>query len=165
MGEVGGHAEIQVHGAAAPLPDRLPRSSSRPALLAMSAGLVWCVAVAIADLLLGTRSIVFDLEVAGPMIAAAFAGARRTVIVGLTAVGFSLGLGWTDHIFATLDYIDRLGAVALGSVIAVWVAELRGRREEAVAMARAAGARERQRRVALQASDRLHRLEASLALA
>ncbi|MGH9304944.1 MAG: GAF domain-containing protein, partial [Acidimicrobiales bacterium] len=136
-----------------------------PSGLAMLAGLIWCLAVALVDVMLGTRSVVIGLEVAGPMMAAAFAGARRTAIVGVTAVGLSVVLGLSDHIFGTLDHIDRMGAVALGSVIAAWVATLRERREEAVAAAREAAARERQRRLALQASDSLHRLEAALGLA
>jgi PAS domain S-box-containing protein len=93
-----------------------------PAALALLAALF------VADLLTGDQPVLVPIYVLAPLLAAA--AARPRVVAAIAATAFALGLART----LTLDdpelgqEVIRLATVALGGGLAVWVAELRGRR-------------------------------------
>src|SRR4051794_36984319 len=90
-----------------------------------------------------TDSVLINLVVVGPLIAATRVGPRRTALISLYAVALGLYEGVPHHIFGTLDHLIRCTAIALTGGLAVWSAWLRQRSEAAqrhVALLAEAGA-------------------------
>jgi PAS domain S-box-containing protein len=75
-----------------------------------------------------TRILVGVLVIA-PLVAAAGEGVRRTAIVYVYSVILALVVGFPDHFFGSADHLGRVGTVAVGGGLALWIAHLRERRE------------------------------------
>ncbi len=103
------------------------------------------------------------LLVAAPVAVSAVASVALTGVFAVLAVGAAVGLGWVHHWSSALAHGLVIGGVAAGSAAAVGAAGVRTRAEAARADAERGRERERRRRRAVEASDRLHRLSASLA--
>jgi GAF domain-containing protein/anti-sigma regulatory factor (Ser/Thr protein kinase) len=128
----------------------------------MAAGLAWCTAAAILDHFTGPGTVLVAIQVVGPVLAAAYAGPRRTAVVAVYAVGIAVALGAMHDIVDSLSFALRMTTVVVGSGVAVWVAAIRERRERELTAAEQGERQERRLRQAYEARDRLHELAASL---
>jgi PAS domain S-box-containing protein len=78
-----------------------------------------------------TSIVLFNLLVFGPLIAAARARTRDTVIVSVYALALGIYEGIPHGIFGTPDHLVRCAAIGATGALAVWGAWLRERREAA----------------------------------
>lgn len=82
-------------------------------------GVVAIVAVAAVDAVVRDDTVVIAFVLAGPLIAAAGASLRQTMVVSAVAILVALALGRLDDIFLTTDHLLRLGLVTLASTLAI----------------------------------------------
>ena len=91
--------------------------------------LVAVCAVAAVDLAVGKQTVLVELLLIGPVVAAFGASPGHTAIVALFAVGVAIPLSLTTDDFGSADQLIRLAAVGLVSGLAVGIARLRSDRE------------------------------------
>jgi PAS domain S-box-containing protein len=91
--------------------------------------LVAVCAVAAVDLAVGQKTVLVELLLIGPVVAAFGASPSHTAIVALFALGVAIPLGLTSDDFGTTDQLTRLAAVGLVGGLAVGIARLRSDRE------------------------------------
>ena len=101
------------------------------------AALVVIAVVAAADAALGSRAVLVELLLLGPLIAATGASPRQTAITAVLAFAVSIPLGWASDAFGEADHLIGVGAVAVGGVVSVLFAHLRAARERDAARLRA----------------------------
>ena len=94
-------------------------------------GLTAATALAVVDVLLSGETILIGLLVVPPLLVAARAGARSTAVVAAYAVLLSIVLGVPDEDFGGVDHLLRVLVVLAGGALAVWIASLRTRAEQA----------------------------------
>jgi serine phosphatase RsbU (regulator of sigma subunit) len=90
-----------------------------------------------------TKSVLINLVVVGPLIAATRVGPRRTALIGAYSIALGIVEGVPHHIIGTTDHTIRCLAIALTAGLSVWSAWLRQRGEAAqrqVALLAEAGA-------------------------
>src|SRR5687768_222217 len=92
------------------------------ALLAMAV-------VAAIDIALGSRAVVVELLVAGPLIAATGASQTQTLIVSIIAIAIAIPLGLASDAFFEAAHVVGIIGVAIGGTLAVFIARLRARLE------------------------------------
>src|SRR5438093_1037465 len=99
----------------------------------LGAALVLATALAAVDAAVGGEAILIGLFVLSPLLVAARGGARTTAI----AAGYTLLLatlvGIADKDFLGVDHLLRMAVVASGGSLAIWIASLRERAEQAEA--------------------------------
>jgi PAS domain S-box-containing protein len=86
-------------------------------------------AIAALDTAITSGAILIGVLVAGPLVAAAGAGARRTAAAAAYALLLAILLGFPDDFFGSGDHLFRVLTVIVGGALAVWVAILRDRHE------------------------------------
>ena len=91
--------------------------------------LIAVCAVAAVDLAFGKDTVLVELLLIGPVIAAFGASPGHTAIVALFAVAVAIPLGLATEDFGSSDQLIRLAAVGLVSGLAVGIARLRSDRE------------------------------------
>jgi PAS domain S-box-containing protein len=91
--------------------------------------LIAVCAVAAVDLAFGQDTVLVELLLIGPVIAAFGASPGHTAIVALFAVAVAIPLGLATEDFGSSDQLIRLAAVGLVSGLAVGIARLRSDRE------------------------------------
>jgi PAS domain S-box-containing protein len=91
--------------------------------------LIAVCAVAAVDLAVGQDTVLVELLLIGPVVAAFGATPGQTAIVALFALAIAIPLGLTTDDFGSTDQLIRLAAVGLVSGLAVGIARLRSDRE------------------------------------
>jgi hypothetical protein len=91
--------------------------------------LIAVCAVAAVDLVVGDDTVLVELLLIGPVVAAFGASPSHTAIVALFALGIAVPLGLTSDEFGSADQLTRLAAVGLVGGLAVGIARLRSDRE------------------------------------
>jgi PAS domain S-box-containing protein len=91
--------------------------------------LIAVCAVAAVDLAVGEDTVLVELLLIGPVVAAFGASPGHTAIVALFALAIAIPLGLTADDFGSSDQLIRLAAVGLVSGLAVGIARLRSDRE------------------------------------
>jgi GAF domain-containing protein/anti-sigma regulatory factor (Ser/Thr protein kinase) len=152
-----GHDELQ--------PGANPANTDHTQDLATLIALLWLAIVALIDQLLGGKFGLFGLLAIGPFIAAAFAGPRRTALVGVTASFFAIVLTTPVHQYASLNHFLRIVTEMASASVAVWIAHLRSQRNLALWTARTETRNERRRRVAAETAQRMQAMARALTTA
>jgi PAS domain S-box-containing protein len=96
--------------------------------------LALAAAIALADAV-GVAPILIGVLVLPPLLVSAGAGARGTALVSICVLVLAFLLGLPEGRFGSLDHLVRVLVVIVGSSLAVWIAWLRQRAEEAEARA------------------------------
>jgi PAS domain S-box-containing protein len=91
--------------------------------------LIAVCAVAAVDLVVGEDTVLVELLLIGPVVAAFGASPSHTAIVALFALAIAIPLGLTADDFGSSDQLIRLAAVGLVGGLAVGIARLRSDRE------------------------------------
>jgi PAS domain S-box-containing protein len=91
--------------------------------------LVAVCAVAALDLALGEETVLVELLLIGPVVAAFGASPTQTAIVALFALALAIPLGLASDTFGSADHVAGLAAVGLVGGLAVGIARLRSDRE------------------------------------
>jgi GAF domain-containing protein/anti-sigma regulatory factor (Ser/Thr protein kinase) len=147
--------EDQPSGTTAPKADRTE-------LLSTSVAVLWVSIVAIVDAIYGGKFGLIGFLAIGPFIAAAFAGARRTALVGLYATIFSLILSSPPRQYDQLNHLFRVLTLVASSGVATWIAYLRTQRSQQLRSARTETRIERRRRVAAETAQSMQALARAL---
>ena len=84
---------------------------------------------AIVDLLDGVEASLIVPLVFGPVVASALASVRDTAVVAVAATVLGVLLGLTDQTIGTSPHVVRVASVAVGGLLAVWLASSRTARE------------------------------------
>ncbi|MDQ3640139.1 MAG: SpoIIE family protein phosphatase, partial [Actinomycetota bacterium] len=87
------------------------------------------VLAATVDLLYGVEASLVVPLVFGPFVASALASVRDTAVVAVIATLLGVVLGWTDQTIGTSPHVVRVVSVAVGGLLAVWLAFSRTDRE------------------------------------
>jgi PAS domain S-box-containing protein len=91
--------------------------------------LIAVCAVAAVDLAVGDDTVLVELLLIGPVVAAFGASPTHTAVVALFALAIAIPLGLTNDEFGATDQLTRLAAVGLVGGLAVGIARLRSDRE------------------------------------
>ena len=94
-----------------------------------AASLAIATAIFAIDAALQSNARLVGFLFAAPFAAALGARPRLTAMAGAYAVTLALVVGWPDHFFGSLDHVGRVGVVALGGAIALWLSVARTRAE------------------------------------
>jgi GAF domain-containing protein len=121
--------------------------------------------VAVIDAVFGGKFGLITFMAIGPVIAASFAGPRRTALVGLLATFFSLVLSSPPRQYDQLNHFLRVIAVVSISAVAVWISHLRRQRSRQLMTARTQTRNERRRRVAAETTQRMQAMARALTTA
>ena len=148
-------AEDPRTGAATPRWDRTDFLSTTVALL-------WVSIVALGDAVFGGKFGLIGFLAIGPFIAAAFAGVRRTALVGLYATFFSLILSSPPRQYDQLNHLFRVLTLVASSGVAIWISYLRIQRSQQLRSARTETRIERRRRVAAETAQSMQALARAL---
>lgn len=81
------------------------------------------------DLFYGVEASLIVPLVFGPFVASALASVRDTAVVAVIATLLGVLLGWTDQTIGTSPHAVRVASVAVGGLLAVWLARSRTARE------------------------------------
>jgi phosphoserine phosphatase RsbU/P len=102
-------------------------------LVRVLAPLVVILAVTVADLSTSRRTVVLDLVVTAPLLAANLVGVKLTAVYSVLALATATLLGFSDHLYGSQADPDgqaiRLSAIALAGVAGVFTARRRIARE------------------------------------
>ena len=82
------------------------------------------------DLVYGVEASLIVPLVFGPFVASALASVRDTAVVAVLATLLGVLLGWTDQSIGTSPHVVRVVSVAVGGLLAVWLAVSRTAREQ-----------------------------------
>jgi PAS domain S-box-containing protein len=118
----------------------------------MWAGLAVSTLFAVIDAI-AERDVVLTGVVAGPLLVAIGGTAVEVIVVALYAMLVALGLGAANDIFGERDHLIRVGVVAIVSVVAVFSARLRERRDAELALTRPQALDAQRLRLALSAGE------------
>jgi GAF domain-containing protein len=124
--------------------------------------LLWVSIVALVDAVFGGKFGLIGFLAIGPFIAAAFAGVRRTALVGLYATLFSLILSTPPRQYDQLNHLFRVLTLVISSGVAIWIAYLRTQRSQQLRSARTETRNERRRRVAAETAESMQALARAL---
>ncbi len=139
-----------------------PPNWDRTELLSTAVALLWVSIVALVDAVYGGKFGLIGFLAIGPFIAAAFAGVRRTALVGLYATFFSLVLSTPPRQYDQLNHFLRVLTLVLSSGVAVWISYLRTQRSRQLRSARTETRNERRRRVAAETAQSMQALARAL---
>ncbi len=139
-----------------------PPKWDRTELLSTTVALLWVSIVALVDAVFGGKFGLIGFLAIGPFIAAAFAGVRRTALVGLYATFFSLILSAPPHQYGQFNHLLRVLTLVASSGVAVWIAYLRTQRSQQLRSARTETRNERRRRVAAETAQSMQALARAL---
>jgi PAS domain S-box-containing protein len=87
------------------------------------------VVVAIVDTAIGSKAVLAELLVAGPLIAATGASPRQTLITTVIAVVVVIPIGLVSDAFLSTTHVMAIALVAVGGTLAVIIARLRAKSE------------------------------------
>jgi PAS domain S-box-containing protein len=85
--------------------------------------------IAIIDIAIGSKGVLAELQIAGPLIAATGASERQTVIAAVVALAVAIPIGLASDAFLNTAHIMAIGLVAIGGALCVVVSRLRAKRE------------------------------------
>jgi len=139
-----------------------PSRVDRTELLSTGIAILWVSIVAIVDAIYGGQFGLIGFLAIGPFIAAAFAGARRTALVGLYATFFSLILSSPPRQYDQLNHLFRVLTLVVSSGVAIWISYLRTQRSQQLRSARTETRIERRRRVAAETAQSMQALARAL---
>jgi GAF domain-containing protein/anti-sigma regulatory factor (Ser/Thr protein kinase) len=139
-----------------------PPKWDRTEFLATTVAVLWVSAVALIDAVYGGKFGLIGFLAIGPFIAAAFAGVRRTALVGLYATLFSLILSTPPRQYDQLNHLLRVLTLVASSGVAIWIAQLRTKRSQQLRSARTETRNERRRRVAAETAQSMQALARAL---
>jgi GAF domain-containing protein len=128
----------------------------------MTVGLLWVSIVAVIDAIYGGKFGLIGFLAIGPYIAAAFAGPRRTTLVGFFATFFALVLSTPPRQYDQLNHVLRVVFLAASSGVAIWISSLRVQRNRQLWSARTETRIERRRRVAAETTQSMQALARAL---
>jgi GAF domain-containing protein/anti-sigma regulatory factor (Ser/Thr protein kinase) len=134
----------------------------RTELLSTTIALLWVSMVALVDALYGGKFGLIGFLAIGPFITAAFAGVRRTALVGLYATFFSLILSTPPRQYDQLNHLFRVLTLVASSGVAIWISYLRTQRSLQLWSARTQTRIERRRRVAAETAQSMQALARAL---
>ena len=123
---------------------------------------LWVSIVALVDAVYGGKFGLIGFLAIGPFIAAAFAGVRRTALVGLYATFFSLILSTPPRQYDQLNHFLRVLTLVASSGVAIWISYLRTQRSQQLRSARTETRNERRRRVAAETAQSMQALARAL---
>jgi GAF domain-containing protein len=139
-----------------------PPKWDRTELLSTTVALLWVSIVALVDAVYGGKFGLIGFLAIGPFIAAAFAGVKRTALVGLYATLFSLILSTPPRQYDQLNHFFRVLTLVISSGVAIWIAHLRTQRSQQLRSARTETRNERRRRVAAETAESMQALARAL---
>jgi GAF domain-containing protein/anti-sigma regulatory factor (Ser/Thr protein kinase) len=145
-------------GPSPPRPDRTENIATMVALL-------WVCLVSVIDAGFGGKFGLIGFLAIGPFIAAAFAGPRRTALIGFLASFFSLVLSSPPRQYDQLNHVLRVLTEVASAGVAVWISHLRSQRTVQLFNARTQTRNERRRRVAAETTQRMQALARALTTA
>ncbi|HZB06961.1 MAG TPA: SpoIIE family protein phosphatase [Thermoleophilaceae bacterium] len=96
---------------------------------AFALGLVALAVIFAVDAALGSRAMLVELLVAGPLIAATGATVRQTLVVAVAALVLAIPGGLVSDAFLEVAHLVAIGIVAVGGALAVVISGLRAGRE------------------------------------
>ncbi len=134
----------------------------RTELVALVVAVLWVSIVALVDAIYGGKFGLIGFLAIGPFIAAAFAGPRRTALVGLYATAFSLILSTPPRQYDQLNHFLRVFSLVASSGVATWISYLRTQRNQQLWSARTETRIERRRRVAAETAQSMQALARAL---
>jgi GAF domain-containing protein len=143
----------------------VPATPDRTQDLATLIALVWVSTVAVVDTIFGGNFGLFGFLAIGPFIAAAFAGPRRTALVGVVASFYAVVLVTPPHQYDQLNHVLRVITEVASASLAVWISQLRSQRNLALWTARTETRNERRRRVAAETAERMQAMARALTTA
>jgi serine phosphatase RsbU (regulator of sigma subunit)/anti-sigma regulatory factor (Ser/Thr protein kinase) len=135
-----------------------PPKVDRTELLSITVAMLWVSIVALVDAVFGGKFGLVGFLAIGPFIAAAFAGVRRTALVGLYATFFSLILSTPPRQYDQLNHLLRVLTLVASSGVAIWISYLRIQRSQQLRSARTETRNERRRRVAAETAQSMQAL-------
>jgi GAF domain-containing protein len=142
-----------------------PPKADRTEAVATWVALLWVSVVAIIDAVFAGKFGVMGFLAIGPFIAAAFAGPRRTLLVGLYATMFSVILSTPPRQYDQLNHMLRVLTLVASSGVAIWISQLRAQRNRQLWSARTETRDERRRRVAAETAQRMQAMARALTTA
>jgi serine phosphatase RsbU (regulator of sigma subunit) len=110
--------------------DDEPARTAGGVALARGGVVATLVLVAGIDLLVGREASLTVMMVFGPFVASALTPTRDTALTAVAAVAGAVALGWPDGTVGTAAFLLRTAAVAVGGLLAVWLAAERSTREQ-----------------------------------
>ncbi len=131
-------------------------------LISMTVAVLWVSAVAVVDAVYGGKFGLMGFLAIGPFIAAAFAGPRRTALVGLFATFFSIVLSTPPRQYDQLNHFLRVFTLLASSGVAIWISYLRSQRNKQLWSALSETRIERRRRVAAETAQSMQALARAL---
>jgi GAF domain-containing protein/anti-sigma regulatory factor (Ser/Thr protein kinase) len=137
-----------------------PRDRTEP--VSMVVAVLWVSAVAVVDAIYGGKFGLIGFLAIGPFIAAAFAGPRRTALVGLFATFFSIVLSTPPRQYDQLNHFLRVLTLVASSGVAIWISYLRSQRNKQLWSALSETRIERRRRVAAETAQSMQALARAL---
>src|ERR1700722_1492407 len=158
----GGRAAVAEPEGEDPRTEAAPPKWDRTELLSTTVAILWVSIVALVDALFGGKFGLIGFLAIGPFIAAAFAGVKRTALVGLYATLFSLILSPPPRQYGQLNHLFRVLTLVASSGVAVWIAYLRTQRSQQLHSARTETRNERRRRVAAETAESMQALARAL---
>jgi GAF domain-containing protein len=139
-----------------------PPKADRAEFVSTSVALLLVSVVAVIDAIYGGKFGILGFLAIGPFIAAAFAGPRRTALVGLYATFFSLVLSTPPRQYDQLNHVLRVLFLAASSGVAIWISYLRTQRNLQLMSAQSETRVERRRRVAAETAQSMQALARAL---
>jgi anti-sigma regulatory factor (Ser/Thr protein kinase) len=125
----------------------------RAEALATAAAVLSVCAVALIDGLFSGKFGLLGFMFIGPFIAAAFAGPRRTAMVGALVIFFAVVLTTPPRQYDQLNHLLRVTTAIALALVALWISHLRTQRGIALVTARSETREERRRREAAETAQ------------
>ncbi len=142
-----------------------PRRSDNAETLATLVALSLVSGVAIVDEVFGGKFGLTGFLAIGPFVVAAFAGPRRTSLVGLLAIFFAIVLTSPPRQYGQLNHVLRVATEVASASVAVWISHLRTQRSLQLWKAKTDTRNERRRRVAAETTQRMQVMARALTTA
>ena len=142
-----------------------PPRSDHAETVATLVALVMVSVVAIVDEIYGGNFGLLGFLAIGPFIVAAFAGPRRTAMVGLLVIFFAVVLTSPPRQYGQLNHLLRVVTELASTSVAVWISHLRTQRSVQLWRARSDTRNERRRRVAAETAQRMQVMARALTTA
>ncbi len=134
----------------------------RTELVSTLVAVLWVSIVAAVDAIYGGKFGLIGFLAIGPFIAAAFAGPRRTALVGLYATVYSVILSTPPRQYDQLNHFLRVFTLVASSGVATWISYHRSQRNKQLWSARTETRIERRRRVAAETAQSMQALARAL---
>jgi len=139
--------------------------ADRTETVATVGALVWVSVIAVVDAIYGGKFGLVGFLFVGPFIAATFAGPKRTALVGLLVVFFSLILSTPPRQYDQFNHLLRVLTAIACAGVALWISSLRTQRDQQLRTARTETRNERRRRVAAETTERMQAMARALTTA